>query len=329
MKISAENGIVLEKLLCIDPSNSREAGKNVFITHAHSDHARINGHNNYFMSKETHSLLKTRKINSSRIKELEQKKKEALDNAKISLHHSGHILGSSQVMIEAEKNYVVTSDFKLQDSLLFKGAEILPSDVLIIESTFGLPEYVFPEREAVYREITRWTKERIHKKNFVVLGGYSIGKAQELTRIVNEFLGEVPLVHETVFNSNKVYEENGVKLGPYLKLDHNLKESNVLIMPPQLISRDLVHALSISIGRKAEAAIATGWNYSFNGFKSFPLSDHSDFNQLMQYVKESNPKNVFTVHGFAEEFAHSVKRKLGINARPLSESAQCTLGEFD
>ena len=331
MKIQCNGGIVLgENELVIDPSNGKSKAGNVFITHAHSDHAQVkNREKNYFMSKETHSLIKTRNKVKGKIKEIRMGEKIKLNSSEIYLHPSGHILGSSQIRVEGDKTIVFTSDFRLQDSLLFEGAEILPSDILVIESTFGLPEYVFPEREKVYEEMSKWMKENLSKNRFLVLGGYSIGKAQELTRIVNEFTEEIPLVHEKIFNANKVYEENGVKLGKYIKLGQNLKESNVLIMPPHLMEESFLHYLSLSLGKSVAGGIATGWDFYKKGVRGFPLSDHADFNQLMRYVKESSPKQVFTNHGFAKEFAHSIKRKLGINARPLDGGSQRTLSEFD
>ncbi len=77
-----------------------------------------------------------------------------------------------------------------------------------------------------------------------------------------------------------------------------------------------------------EAALATGW-FKRNSFcKIFPLSDHAGFNQLIRYVKESNPRLVLTHHGFAREFAATIKRKLGINARALEKFSQTSLAEF-
>lgn len=331
MKIHCNGGIVLgENELVIDPLNGKSVAENAFISHAHSDHAQVkNRHKNYFMSKETHSLIKTRNKVKGKIREVKRGEKIKLDSCTVSLHPSGHILGSNQIKVEGAKTIVFTSDFRLQKSLLFEGAEILPSDILVIESTFGLPEYVFPEREKIYEEMSEWMNENLSKKRFLVLGGYSIGKAQELTRIVNEFTDEVPLVHEKIFNANKVYEDNGVKLGKYIKLGQNLKESNVLIMPPHLMEESFLHYLSLSLGKSVVGGIATGWDFYRKGVRGFPLSDHADFNQLMHYVRESSPKQVFTHHGFAKEFAHSIKRKLGINARPLDGGSQRILSEFD
>ncbi len=326
MRVFESNGILLraQQELFVDASGIR--GKNALITHAHSDHSKTHSANNYFLTPETSALIKSSSKPLS-LMEIPFGKKFCVNDFDCCFHLSGHILGSAQLEVHNGADLVITSDFKLQDSILFKGAEILPSEILVIETTFGLPEYSFPRREDVYAEIVKWVSARIKENSFVVLGGYSTGKAQELTKIMNEFLGIAPLVYKKVFLQNKVYESHGAKLGNYIELNHNLSDSSVLIMPPHLIDNNLVSALSHQIGKKVEAAIATGWaNHS--RFRTFPLSDHADFSSLVNYVRESNPKLVLTTHGYEEEFAGYVQKRLGIPARPLSKEAQATLGEF-
>jgi len=327
VKIKHEKGLLLEEII-VDSSVASSKRKNFIITHAHSDHAKVSAskEKTFFMTPETKKLIKTRDKKEFNVKEIPFKKKFFLDEKEIEFFHSGHILGSSQIQVNSGE-IVLTSDFKLNDSVLFNGAKILEAETLVIESTFGSPEYVFPERKKIYEEIEKWGKQELKENKLLVLGGYSIGKAQELTKISNKFLDETPLVHPTIFEPNKVYEQSGTKLGKFELLNHNFKEFNVLIIPPHLLNPDLIKALEISSGRKVSSAVFSGWN-GFYGTKSFPLSDHADFNQLIKYVKESGAKNVLTHHGFAEQFASSIRRKLGINARPLNKSSQSNLLDF-
>ena len=57
----------------------------------------------------------------------------------------------------------------------------------------------------------------------------------------------------------------------------------------------------------------------------FPISDHADFPDLIEFVKQVNPKRVLTLHGFAADFAQTL-RELGYDAQALSEDEQMTLG---
>jgi putative mRNA 3-end processing factor len=327
VKIKHSKGIHLGETV-IDSSIASQKKKNFIITHAHSDHAKISKakEKTYYLTPETRKLVQARNKNSFNSVEIPFKKKFSLDEKEFQFFSSGHILGSSQIQVNSGK-IVLTSDFKLNDSVLFKGAEILESETLVIESTYGLPQFVFPSRKETYERIEKWGRTELKENRLLVLGGYSIGKAQELTKISNTFFNEIPLVHELIFKPNQIYSKAGVKLGKFEKLNHNLKEFNVLIIPPHLLNPDLIKALEISSGRKISAAVFSGWN-GFHGAKSFPLSDHADFNQLMQYVEASGAKNVLTHHGFSKEFASSIKRRLGINARPLNEDSQSCLLDF-
>lgn len=316
------------KQLVIDPVNGSNAERTAIVTHAHSDHVSLR-QSAYLMSEATKQLVETRFHKISKIIPLQFGKPFSFDGLEISLHNAGHVLGSSQVLINNDKRIVFTSDFKLQESLVTKPAEILKSDVLVIESTFGLPQYSFPEREQTYNEMAQWVKQSIAQKKFVVLAGYALGKAQELTAFCNAYCNEAPLVHESIFRNNQVYEQNGVKLGEYFQLGQNLKESNVLIMPPSLLNGHVLQAIEFSLKKKLASAMATGWQYRSYFDKVFPLSDHADFQQLLRYVKESKPKMVLTAHGFAKEFAHAIQRRLKLPAREIDAKGQRALCEFD
>ena len=318
-----DNGILFRDL-CIDPHRMPKA-KNVFLSHAHSDHVKISKKSNFFATPETIELVKQR-FGDANFTAIEKKKKTKFDNFDIELLDNGHILGSAQARFESDgKEHVFTSDFRLQDSMLFSGAEPLPCETLVLETTFGSPEYVFPKQEEVASEIISWIKES-SKKGLVLLAGYSLGKAQELTKLSNE-AGFVPVVHESIFELNNTYEKFGVKLGSYLKLDHNLKDSSVLIMPPQLVDRHLFPTLEHFDKRKIFSALATGWKFRGAFDRTFPLSNHADYNDLLEYVKLSNPKLVLTDHGFCEEFARKLN-KLGFNAKPLKQHKQKLISEF-
>lgn len=325
MQIYSDRGLFVGNV-AIDPNKSCSCPK-ALVSHGHADHVRLNKRTEYICTNATAAIIESRFKPEAKLKPVEFGKKLNVNGSTVSLHNSGHILGSAQALFEGDKTIAVTSDFKMQDSIIQKGAKVLPCDILLVESTFGMPCYQFPEREQVYQQIGNFVKEKT-KKGFVVLAGYSLGKAQELTKVVNDYAGITPLVHESIFKNNQVYEEHGTKLGNYIELNHNLQDSSVLIMPPTLVNHNLLQVLNFSLHRKIFSAMATGWNFR-NGFnETFSLSDHADFNQLMRYVKEADPKLVITMHGSEREFASYVQRRLGIAARPLGEKGQKRITEY-
>jgi Cft2 family RNA processing exonuclease len=332
MRIFSKNGLWIQsgkQSIGIDLRNGKKKAECSLISHAHSDHYG-GKHENAWATAETIALIQNSKPSFNHCKAVPFEKKQVIGETKASFHNAGHVLGSGQIALETEgKKMVITSDFNPVDSILFKGAKPTECDWLVMETTFGMPEYSFPERETVHQQIGKWIKENAKQNRFTVLAGYSLGKAQELTRICNDYANETPLVHEKIFLHNQTYEKFGVQLGKFLKLDHNLKESNVLILPPTLLDKNIVPALEYSLGKKVVTAMATGWRYR-NGFdKTFPLSDHADYSHLLEFVQECQPKQVYTMHGFAKEFAATVQRKLRIPARALGEKSQSSLAEFE
>ena len=53
---------------------------------------------------------------------------------------------------------------------------------------------------------------------------------------------------------------------------------------------------------------------------SVTMSDHCDFNELVDMVVKSGAEQVYTIHGFVEEFAAHLN-KMGINAQPLVKNS--------
>jgi putative mRNA 3-end processing factor len=50
------------------------------------------------------------------------------------------------------------------------------------------------------------------------------------------------------------------------------------------------------------------------------MSDHCDFNELVDMVIKSKAEQVYTIHGFVDEFAEHL-RKIGISSQPLKENS--------
>src|SRR5262249_25542924 len=69
--------------------------------------------------------------------------------------------------------------------------------------------------------------------------------------------------------------------------------------------------------------------YRYQVDAAFPLSDHADYDDLLRYVDLVKPKRVFTLHGFAGQFAGDLRAR-GIEAWALTEENQMelTLGTF-
>lgn len=285
-----------------------------FVSHAHGDHSPTKIIKKPYCTEETAELIKLRnpEFEANTIK---VGKKINFDNFSVKLLNAGHILGSTQTLIEFDGTTVLyTGDFKLWKGLTCDEIKTQEADILITEATYGHPNYVLPGIEDVRKNIIDWVKKETKKGNSVNLGAYSVGKAQEVIKILNEN-GIVPQVSDTIRKFSEIYKKFGVKL----EFLGNGEVGEVAVKPMHLLFSDR--------GRKN--CVLTGWAISRNyGCDGIPLSDHCDFNQLIKYVEQVNPKRVFCVHGYEREFTREIKERLKIPAFTIRNRAQMLLTEF-
>jgi Cft2 family RNA processing exonuclease len=98
----------------------------------------------------------------------------------VTLLAAGHILGSAQIFAEGEAGSLLyTGDFKLRPGLSAEETQWRHADTLIMETTFGLPQYVMPPTAEVFAAMIAFCRETLEDGAVPVRLGYSLGKAQE------------------------------------------------------------------------------------------------------------------------------------------------------
>jgi len=242
----------------------------------------------------------------------------------LTLFSAGHVLGSSQLLIEGEHGrFVYTGDFKLEPSYTAEAPEVKRCDTVLMECTYGRPQYVFPPRVEVAAMMVAWARDALEDGAVPIFFAYSLGKAQEAIAILGA--GGIPLtVHGAVASMTRVYEEAGVALPPYECYDAAAFDgTRALVWPPS--GRALPAAVR---GRTVRTAALTGWVVAKGNFwqhtdVGFPLSDHADFPSLLRYVELAQPRKVLLNHGW-RDFAHHLRRA-GVDADYLEENAQLAL----
>ncbi len=289
-----------------------------FVSHAHTDHAVK--HKEILSTKETAKFYEHR-YGKAKFHILEYNHPKRIEGLKVELFPSGHILGGAQILFEKNGLRIVyTGDFKLRGSLTAKKAEIKKCDILILESTFGRPQYVFPPIQAVHDQMADFVETTQKRGGTPVFLAYSLGKAQEAMKILSK-RGYRLSVHGTISPIAKIYEEFGVKFKNWDCYKSGNLEDKVLIVPPWIKGSRMIE----NIPRK-KIAILTGWAIDpgaknrFGVDEVIPLSDHADFSELMEYVKRAQPQKVYTVHGFPG-FVNYLK-ETGVDAEPLKEDTK-------
>jgi len=198
------------------------------------------------------------------------------------------------------------------------------ADTLIMETTFGRPEYRFPPATEVRKDVIGFCHDAIEAGATPILLAYSLGKAQELLRGLAK-AGLPILLHPAVHQLTRIHETFGQTFPKYRKFEGEVPEGHVVVAPP---TSNLAETLGKA--RKVRSAVATGWaldsscRYRYGSDAAFPLSDHADFPELLEFVKRVAPKRVFTHHGFAADFAWTL-RDLGYDAQVLDGPEQLTL----
>jgi len=112
---------------------------------------------------------------------------------KLTLHNSGHILGSSMIHLHFGKgdyNFVYTGDFKYQKTRLLEKATVKFPRVegLLIEATYGGPQDRIPSRQESEKELKQILNSTLKRGGKVLIPVLAVGRAQELLIVLEEYI---------------------------------------------------------------------------------------------------------------------------------------------
>jgi DNA ligase 1 len=316
-----ERGVYLpQQDLWLDPWDAKRFA---FVSHAHIDH--IAPHDEVIVSERTARLIRSRLPGSRTEHVLPLGERRTVRGFDLMLLPAGHIFGSAQCFLFAgDETLLYTGDFKLRPGKSAEQAEWRQADTLIMETTFGLPRYRFPPTDRVVEQVVSFCRETVEADQVPVLLGYSLGKAQEILCSL-EGAGLTPMLHRSVYQMTRIYEEFGQSFCKYVRYNADDVAGKVLICPPSANRSPMLE----SIPRKRVAMIS-GWAvdpnaiYRYQVDAAFPLSDHADYPDLIRYVELVQPGRVFTLHGFAAEFARDLRER-GFEAWALNAENQMEL----
>jgi putative mRNA 3-end processing factor len=309
-------GLFLEmgtKKIALDPTRKVSADY-IFISHAHSDHLpKSVGDATVIASEETVSLARQRGLRIERHQ----------DSAPgIQLVDTGHILGSRGLL--ADGVFYYTGDLGGRSRGFMKAPRRVRCGTLLIESTYGRPQYRFPPLATVLRTANELISSAIEAGRPAFIEGYPLGKSQVLTYL---FQSWSPLhVFGTVKTYNDIYRDFGVDLpspSRHIKTADELRrekgKGSLIIAPSTSVKGEVRSAVS---DINAMVLRFTGWallrSAGFHDTSMLPISDHADYFELIKFVEQCRPDEVITTHGYASDFAISLKR-LGYSARALGQ----------
>jgi Cft2 family RNA processing exonuclease len=292
-----------------------------FVSHGHTDH--LKNHDKIIATPPTIQFHAMRARQKAAIP-LAFGQSFTIDDYTLELYPAGHILGSAMIRIVKDGvSLLYTGDFKLKESRTAETIQIPQSDILIMESTFGDPSYVNDRSlESLEHELLFFVDECIRSGKRAVVLAYNLGKAQEAMKILGDARLDVR-VHPSAWELAKVYSHFGVTFQNCSAWDGDpLNTGQVLIYPPHLCGKRAFYSIPFK-----STVFLSGWalNDGGNNFAdhSIPISDHADFEELLQFVQKVNPQKVYTTHGF-EQFP-AILRSYGFDAQLLKTSDQFPL----
>ncbi len=306
---------------------------------AKKQHARA-----FFHKRQIRSLL-------SKFISLDYHTEAHLGEFDIQFYDAGHISGSAITLIEnahakGNKRIVYTGDFKLKEQILHDGAEVVKSDVLIMESTYATRDH--PDRKKTIKELVDKIKETIDNGGNALIPVFAVGRSQEILAMLYEnglapytyidgmakkattivmnhpkFIKNSDILAKAIGESNWI-EERGARRealdGPSIILTTAgmLNGGPVLDYITKLNRNSHIFLTGYQVeGTNGRMLMEKGSIMLDEERVKIPtpvsfhdLSAHADRSDLHEYVKRSSPNKVLCVHGSqenAEALANDLK----------------------
>jgi putative mRNA 3-end processing factor len=299
-------GIYLPLADCwVDPSR---AVSRALVTHGHADHAR-GGHGSVWATPETLAIMALRYGEAETC--IPMAYGERIDiggGITASWHPAGHVLGSAQILLErAGERVVITGEYKRRADPTCAPFEPIACDVLITEATFGLPVFVHPPIEDEMTKVMQALAA--NPDRCVLIGAYALGKAQrviaELRRAGDH---QTIYLHGALERMCALYAEHGVELGALASVadvPKDVLKGQIVLAPPSALNDRWSRRLPDPI-----TAMASGWmrvrQRAVQRNVELPLiiSDHCDWVELTDTIRELAPSETWITHGREEALLH-------------------------
>jgi putative mRNA 3-end processing factor len=274
------------------------------VTHAHADHLR-RGSAAYLFSSEGEQVFRARLWEDATYQTADYGEMVMINGVQVSLHPAGHILGSAQVRVEYRGEvWVVSGDYKLEGDRTCTPFEPVKCHTFITEATFGLPIYHWSPQQTVFDQINAWWRANAESGKSTLIYGYALGKAQRLLAGVDRSIGPI---------YTRAYRDSGIDLPEttYATSAKRADYAGTLIIAP-------LSARGTSWTRRFGAhasGFASGW-MRIRGARrrravdrGFVISDHVDWDGLMQAIKDTGAERIWVTHGYVAVVARWLREQ--------------------
>jgi putative mRNA 3-end processing factor len=163
------------------------------------------------------------------------------------------------------------------------------------------------------------------------LFGYSLGKAQRLLKYLDPSIGKI-YTHGAIENMTEVLRPQ-LSMPETIRITRDTKKEelkgSMVLAPPSAHGTPWIRKMVPYV-----TASASGW-MTFRGArrrraidKGFVLSDHCDWQGLLQAIEGTGCEKVICTHGYTEIFSRYLREK-GYDARTEETQYEGEIGELE
>ena len=300
--------------------------RRALITHGHADHARA-GHGEVVATPQTLDIMALRygKDFTQKQHPLAYGQSYIEKGVRLSIASAGHVLGSAQIIIEYDGiRLIAAGDYKRKYDPTVTPFEVVPCDIFITEATFGLPVFKQPDPRDEIEKLLR--AKRLFPSRSCFIGAYALGKAQRVIKLLrNAGYNEPIYIHGALDKLCRYYQEEGIDLGELLPATTGKKGTTnqnlagqIILGPPSALGSSWANRLADPL-----ICFASGWMQVKARARQrgvevpLILSDHADWDDLLDTINDIDPSEVWITHGNEEALLHALKQQ-GRVARALS-----------
>ncbi|KVH92427.1 DNA ligase, ATP-dependent, central [Cynara cardunculus var. scolymus] len=303
-----------------------------FLSHFHSDHyCGLNANWSrgiIFCSSVTARLVvQVLKVSESFVVPLPLSESVLVDGCEISLVDANHCPGAVQFLFKIPtgdgscERYVHTGDFRYCSSMTSETGlkEFIGADAIFLDTTYCNPKYVFPSQgESIDYVVSMIDKYRVEnegglKSVLFLVATYVIGKEKillEISRRCNRKIHvddrKFGILRTLGFGKDAVFTNKECETDVHVIGWNVLGETWPYFRPNFAKMQEIKDAKGYS---KVVGFVPTGWTYEVKRNKfavrtkdSFeihlvPYSEHSNYQELREYVKFLRPKRVIPTVG--------------------------------
>nr|POF05335.1 dna ligase 6 [Quercus suber] len=304
-----------------------------FLSHFHSDHyagLSATWSKGIIFSSPTTALLLNRvlKLPSPFVVPLPLRQTVVIDGCQITLIDANHCPGAVQFFFNIPGpnggRYVHTGDFRLSDSMRFDSflTQFIGSDAVFLDTTYCNPKFVFPSQdESIDYVVSVIDRVRVGGDSLrdvlFLVATYVVGKERILLEIARRCNRKIHVDARKMEVLRVLgYGESGLFTEDVCESDVHVVGWNVLGETWPYFRPNFVKMKEIMDERgysKVVGFVPTGWTYEVKRNKfavrtkdSFeihlvPYSEHSNYDELREYVKLLKPKRVIPTVGLDVE----------------------------